>query len=143
MTTTGCCDIIRHNNVGDSRPNEPFIINASLTSPSIEYPKPLSSVVGPSGPSNLIHRSRGHKRTKSAGNNSLREYSLYTATGLYAHHNRSRTHVRHYSSSNIPIKTYSDLNLYADLIAANRFRNGLEINSGSLVIDQQNGNTIL
>ena len=68
MTTTGCCDRIRHNNnTGDNRPNdrELFVMNGNLTSSSVEYPKPLTLTVGPSGPSNLSHRNRGHKRTKA------------------------------------------------------------------------------
>ena len=139
MSTTGCCDIIRHNN-GDIRldDREPFLANANQTptSPTVEYPKPLAVAAGVS---NLSHRNRGHKRAKSAGNNSLREFSLYTATGLYAHHSKGRTHVRHHSSSNTPVKTYSDINIY-DLLTSNRIRSGLDIASGSLQIDQPNGN---
>ncbi|CAG2161778.1 unnamed protein product [Oppiella nova] len=84
-STTGCCDIIRHN-IGDNRVDDrqeanamsgPFLPN----SPTIENPPRAMTLALGSGPSTLSHRTRGHKRTKSAGNNSLRESSLYTATG--------------------------------------------------------------
>ncbi|CAG2182726.1 unnamed protein product, partial [Oppiella nova] len=56
-----------------------------------------------------------------------------------AHHQRNRSNdFRLYSSSNIPVKTYSELNIY-DLIASNRLRNNPDVNSGTLAIDQQNG----
>jgi len=140
MTTTGCCDLMR--NMGDSRSTddgEPNLTNGNIvpTSPTAEYPKALTISLG-SGPSSIIHRTRGHKRTKSAGNNSLRDFSLYTATGLYAHQPKNKTDLRLYSSSNFPIKTSSELNIY-DLIASNRYRNGVEINSDALNLEQQNG----
>jgi hypothetical protein len=138
MATTGCCDLMR--NMGDSRSTDdgdlPIINGNNIpTSPTIEYPKALAISVS-SGPSSIIHRSRGHKRTKSAGNNSLRDFSLYTATGLYAHQPRNKANLRLYSSSNLPIKTSSELNIY-ELLASNHYKNSVEINSGQLNIEQQ------
>lgn len=143
MTTTGCCDLIR--NMGESHTHDEGDLNitngnAILSSPTIEYPKALTISLS-SGPSNIIHRSRGHKRTKSAGNNSLRDFSLYTATGLYAHQTKNKTDLRLYSSSNFPIKTSSELNIY-DLLASNQYRNGIEIISDALNNEQQLQNGI-
>jgi hypothetical protein len=141
MATTGCCDLIR--NMGDSRSTDdgdlPIINGNNIpTSPTIEYPKGSVN----SGPSSIIHRSRGHKRTKSAGNNSLRDFSLYTATGLYAHQPGNKN-LRLYSSSNLPIKTSSELNIY-ELLASNHYKNSVEINSGhQLNIEQQQNGLII
>ncbi|RWS28314.1 solute carrier organic anion transporter family member 5A1-like protein, partial [Leptotrombidium deliense] len=51
--------------------------------------KTLSSNILPSTGIEIMHR-LGHKRAKSAGSSVSPDFGLYTATGLYAHHNSFR-----------------------------------------------------
>lgn len=146
MGTTGCCDLRR--NMGDSCSTDDGAnidydpISIIPTSPGIEFPKSLTLASGSKG---IIHRSRGHKRTKSAGSNCSRDFSLYTATGLYAHQPATNSDFLLYSSSKVGPHASSelDVNIYG-LIVSNHQRNNLEINTNVVSTnEQQYGNFLL